>query len=89
MEGDQKLENVLRLALETRLEERLQTEDLNIGFDETKKTWELIVKYHGKLDGLRQAGIAVEERRIRYFDCTGESCGGDYRFFRNRICGKA
>lgn len=61
MEGDQKLENVLRLALETRLEERLQTEDLNIGFDETKKTWELIVKYHGKLDGLRQAGIAVEE----------------------------
>ena len=61
MEGDQKLENVLRLALETRLEERMQTQDLNIGFDETKKTWELIVKYHGKLDGLRQAGIAVEE----------------------------
>ena len=61
MEGDQKLENVLRMALETRLEERMQTEDLNIGFDEMKKTWELIVKYHGNLDGLRQAGIAVEE----------------------------
>ncbi len=61
MEGDQKLENLLRLALETRLEERMQTQDLNIGFDETKKTWELIVKYHGKLDGLRQTGIAVEE----------------------------
>ena len=61
VEGDQKLENVLRLALETGLEERMQTEDLNVGFDETKKTWELIVKYHGNLDGLRQAGIAVEE----------------------------
>ena len=33
MEGDQKLEYVLLMALETGLEERMQTEDLNIDLD--------------------------------------------------------
>ena len=57
---DQKLENQLQLALETPEEERKRTEDLNIGFDEKERTWELIVKYHGGLDALEEWDVTVE-----------------------------
>lgn len=57
----QKLENLLNLALETPLEERMQTLDLNVGYNEAGNTWELIVKYNGSLDFLRNIGIEAEE----------------------------
>ncbi len=57
---NQKLEDVLQLALQTPEEVRIRTEELNVGFDGGTKTWELIVKYHGSLDGLRALGIQVE-----------------------------
>ena len=46
---NQKLEDILNLALETPEEQRQQTETLNVGFDSELRTWELIVKYHGSL----------------------------------------
>ena len=49
---DQKAENLLNLALSTPEEEREQTEELNVGFDQAQKTWELIVKYNGDLGGV-------------------------------------
>ena len=58
---DQKLENILNLALETPEAERELTENLNIGYSAQSRSWELIVKYHGSLDGLRQLNIVVEE----------------------------
>ena len=58
---DQKLENILNLALETPEEEREQTESLNVGYRAENRSWELIVKYHGSLDGLREQNIVVEE----------------------------
>ena len=58
---NQKLENILNLALETPETEREQTENLNVGYSAELRTWELIVKYHGSLDGLRQLNIVVEE----------------------------
>lgn len=58
---DQKLENILNLALETPEEEREQTESLNVGYSAVSRSWELIVKYHGSLDGLREQNIVVEE----------------------------
>ena len=51
---DQKLENILNLALETPEEEREQTESLNVGYSAESRSWELIVKYHGR----------SEERRV-------------------------
>lgn len=57
---NQKLENILQLALQTPEETREQTEDLNVGFDEESGTWELIVKYHGELAGLESQGIQFE-----------------------------
>ena len=58
---DQKLENILNLALETPEEEREQTESLNVGYSAESRRWELIVKYHGSLDRLREQNIVVEE----------------------------
>ncbi len=57
---NQKLENLLNLALETSEETRELTEDLNVGFDTNTRTWELIVKYHGSLAPLESLGIVVE-----------------------------
>jgi len=57
---NQKLEDLLQLALQTPEETRVRTEELNIGFDGEARTWELIVKYHGSLDGLAVLGIQVE-----------------------------
>ncbi|MDE7044942.1 MAG: hypothetical protein K2O97_08000, partial [Acetatifactor sp.] len=53
---NQKLENLLQLALQTSEEVRERTEDLNVGFDIASRTWELIVKYHGSLDVLGSLG---------------------------------
>ncbi len=57
---NQKLETMLQLALQTSEEVREQTEELNVGFKESTRTWELIVKYHGNLDKLAALGIGVE-----------------------------
>lgn len=57
---NQKLEDLLQLALLTPEETRVRTEDLNTGFDTEARTWELIVKYHGSLEVLKPLGIEVE-----------------------------
>ena len=57
---NQKLEDILNLALETPQEIREQTETLNVGFDGESRTWELIVKYHGSLERLAGLGVKVE-----------------------------
>ncbi len=57
---NQKLENLLQLALQTPEEIREETDDLNTGFDSSARTWELIVKYHGSLDVLADIGVGVE-----------------------------
>ncbi len=57
----QKNENILNLALQTAPDVRERTLELNVGYDGSEKTWEVIVKYHGSLDILTQWGIVVEE----------------------------
>lgn len=58
---NQRLENMLNLAIETPEAVREKTENLNVGFQTAGRTWELIVKYNGSLERLTQMGIAVEE----------------------------
>ena len=50
----------MTLALETPEAVRLQTNNLNVGFDSGSRSWELIVKYHGSLDGLASLGVTME-----------------------------
>lgn len=45
----QKFENLLNLALDTSMEEREKSLELNVGYEGEDNTWELIVKYHGDL----------------------------------------
>lgn len=58
---NQKLENVLNLALVTPEEERVKSGILNVGFEENSKKWELIVKYNGDIRQLASDFISVEE----------------------------
>lgn len=52
---NQKRENLLNLALETDEVQRSRTADLNVGFEASAGTWELIVKYHGDLEAAMTA----------------------------------
>lgn len=57
---NQKLEDLLQLALQTSEETRERTEELNVGFNDSARTWELIVKYHGSLDVLSVLNVQIE-----------------------------
>lgn len=59
--NNQKLENILNLALLTPEEEREKSLTLNVGYIEANNSWEVIVKYNGDLSRLGQTGIIVEE----------------------------
>lgn len=60
MANSQKQENLLNLALDSTEEERVQSEILNVGFDESTRRWEVIVKYHGDLERIANEEIDVE-----------------------------
>lgn len=55
----QKVENILNLALEAAPEEREQSEELRVGYDPLEKKWELIIKYSGSLDNIRELSESV------------------------------
>ena len=63
---NQKLENLLNLALESTDEEKEKSENLGEGYNPQDRTWELIVKYSGDLEHLREQGIEVEEMINEY-----------------------
>ena len=49
---NQKLEDVLNLSLEATGKEREKSRQLDVGYLEEEKRWELIVKYNGSLQPL-------------------------------------
>lgn len=57
--NDQKLDNLLNLAMDATPREREKSENLNVGFDEIGRLWEVIVKYSGPESGLYGPGIKV------------------------------
>lgn len=61
--ANQKAETLLNLALETPLEERVQSGNLNVGYSAITKTWEFIVKYNGSLRTATEVfpGVVAEE----------------------------
>ena len=44
---DQKIENLLNLALEATPQEREKSPDLEAGYNPLKKTWQVIIRYSG------------------------------------------
>ena len=59
--NDQKLENLLNLALDSTTEERMRSENLGTGYDMDDQTWEVIIKCTGNLDDVRQIAEEVTE----------------------------
>lgn len=62
-----KIDNQLNLALNVGEEEREQTIDLDVGFDSDNNTWELIVKYNGDLQPIKEElNLSVVELMNEY-----------------------
>lgn len=58
---DQKLENMLNLALDATPGEREKSLQLNVGYDPLEKQWEVIVKYSGNLREILGDEIPIVE----------------------------
>ena len=54
---DQKLENLLNLALDASPSERERSLQLDVGYDPEENTWDLILRYSGDLERLLGPGI--------------------------------
>lgn len=52
--NNEKIENLLNLALDVSEEERMRSPELSVGFDEADQTWEVIVRYSGSLAPLAE-----------------------------------
>ena len=59
---NEKIENLLNLALDATPEEREKSVELDVGYDEAERTWEVIVKTGGDETAVREAlgGISQE-----------------------------
>lgn len=64
--ADQKVENLLNLALDATEEERDKSLELNVGYNPIERQWDLIVKYSGSLDCVRNLGAQVVEMQNEY-----------------------
>lgn len=63
---EQKLENLLNLALDATEEEREKSLNLDVGYYPIEKEWELIVKYSGSLETVREFAEQVTELKNEY-----------------------
>lgn len=58
---NQKLENLLNLALSATTQERERSESLSVGYDGETRRWELIIRHSLPLPDLTNLGIELEE----------------------------
>lgn len=56
---DQKLDNLLNLALDSTMKERERSLNLNVGYDEERRLWDVIIKYSGDASKLSETGISL------------------------------
>lgn len=57
--NDQKLDNLLNLAIDATPEEREKSRNLNVGYNAETRLWDVIVKYSGPSESLGGPGISV------------------------------
>ena len=56
---DQKIDNLLNLAMDATSQERRKSGNLNVGYDPATRLWDVIIKYSGPESGLAGNGIQV------------------------------
>ena len=64
--ASQKIENLLNLALDATPEEREKSLELDVGYDQAGREWDLIVKYSGSLEKVRELALRVVELQNEY-----------------------
>ena len=64
--ASQKIENLLNLALDATQEEREKSLELEVGYDPEERVWDLIVKYSGNLEAVRELASNVVELQNEY-----------------------
>ena len=72
---NEKIENLLNLALDATEEERKKSLDLDVGYQASTKTWEVIVKFSGtaeELSDVLQANFPEDYARIRLINLSNE-----------------
>lgn len=72
---NQKIENQLNLAIEATPQERAKSMDLDVGFDSENDTWEVIVKFYGTEEELREVferAFLYEASRIKIIDLSSK-----------------
>ena len=66
VQPDEKLENVLNLALDVPAGERERSLDLSVGYDPQANTWDLIVRYTGDIKRLASESVRITELLAGY-----------------------
>lgn len=64
--ASQKIENLLNLALDATPEERAKSLELDVGYDQEEKEWDLIIKYSGSLESVRALASRTVELQNEY-----------------------
>lgn len=67
---NEKIENLLNLALEATPEERGKSLDLDTGYSSQEGTWEVVVKYSGEFEVLAEAIYALDETAEKQIQMT-------------------
>lgn len=62
--SNEKIENLLNLALDATAEEREKSIELNVGFYMPENIWEVVVKYGGTEEALREAFPQIEVTKL-------------------------
>ena len=69
----QKAENLLNLALDATSEEREKSLELEVGYQPLDQEWDLIIKYSGNLEAVREIASSVTELSNEYAILTAVS----------------
>ncbi|WP_330680096.1 S8 family serine peptidase [Lachnoclostridium phocaeense] len=62
----QKIEDLLNLALDATQEEREKSLELDVGYDPIEREWDVIVKYTGSLDNVRNVAVRLTDLLNEY-----------------------
>jgi len=63
---DQKIEDLLNLALRATPKERKESLELNVGYDTGTRTWDIIIRYSGDIEQLKEPDIIVTQLLNNY-----------------------
>ncbi len=63
---NEKIDELLNLALNSTPEEFARSEVLNVGFDPEENRWEVVVKYAGSLQTLRQKFPQIQSQELLF-----------------------